>query len=50
MKKIMFTLLMAASVAASAQAFPFDFESTTAGMVGYDGATFTHSLESKFGR
>src|SRR6056300_1216229 len=41
MKKIMFTLLMAASVAASAQAFPFDFESTTAGMVGYDGATFT---------
>lgn len=31
MKKIMFTLLMAASVAASAQAFPFDFESTTAG-------------------
>jgi hypothetical protein len=41
MKKIIITLLMAASVAASAQAFPFDFESSTAGMVGYDGASFT---------
>ena len=37
----MITLLMAASVAASAQAFPFNFESSTSGMVGYDGASFT---------
>jgi len=41
MKKIMITLLMAASVALSAQALPFDFESSTSGMVGYDGASFT---------
>jgi len=37
----MITLLMAASVALSAQALPFDFESSTSGMVGYDGASFT---------
>ena len=41
MRKIMITLLMAASVALSAQALPFDFESSTSGMVGYDGASFT---------
>ena len=41
MKKIMITLLMASSVALSAQALPFDFESSTSGMVGYDGASFT---------
>jgi hypothetical protein len=41
MKKIMITLLMAASIALSAQALPFDFESSTSGMVGYDGASFT---------
>lgn len=41
MKKIMITLLMAASVALSGQALPFDFESSTSGMVGYDGASFT---------
>ena len=41
MKKIMITILMAASVALSAQALPFDFESSTSGMVGYDGASFT---------
>lgn len=37
----MITLQMAASVALSAQALPFDFESSTSGMVGYDGASFT---------
>ena len=41
MKKIMITLLMASSVVLSAQALPFDFESSTSGMVGYDGASFT---------
>lgn len=41
MKKIMITLLMASSVTLSAQALPFDFESSTSGMVGYDGASFT---------
>ncbi|NCF53051.1 MAG: T9SS type A sorting domain-containing protein [Bacteroidetes bacterium] len=41
MKKIMITLLMASSVALTAQALPFDFESSTSGMVGYDGASFT---------
>ena len=37
----MITLLMASSVVLSAQALPFDFESSTSGMVGYDGASFT---------
>ena len=40
MKNYMTTLLMAVSMAAFGQSFPLDFESTTAGMQGYDGATF----------
>ena len=41
MKTKLITLLMAVSLVATAQSFPFDFESSTAGMVGYDGASFT---------
>lgn len=41
MKKIIFSVLMLASTVVWSQALPFDFESTTSGMQGYDGASFT---------
>lgn len=41
MKKYLTLLLCAAMTSIYGQSFPFDFESATAGMQGYDGATFT---------
>ena len=41
MKQILTALLLTTSTLSSGQALPFDFESTTLGMTGYDGATFT---------
>ena len=41
MKKLLGSLLMALTTVGWAQSLPFDFESTTSGMLGYDGATFT---------
>jgi len=40
MKQYMTTLLLAASTVMLGQSLPFDFESPTSGMQGYDGATF----------
>ncbi len=40
MKQYMTTLLLAASTIMLGQSLPFDFESPTSGMQGYDGATF----------
>lgn len=40
MKNSIAALLITCSAAAMAQSLPFDFESTTSGMLGYDGATF----------
>jgi hypothetical protein len=41
MRKLYSSLFAIAATAAMAQSLPFNFESATAGMVGYDGATFT---------
>ncbi|MEN9833140.1 MAG: hypothetical protein RL753_294, partial [Bacteroidota bacterium] len=41
MRKLYSSLFAVAATAAMAQSLPFNFESATAGMVGYDGATFT---------
>jgi hypothetical protein len=41
MKQILTALILTTSTLSSGQALPFDFESTTLGMTGYDGATFT---------
>lgn len=41
MKKIINTLFVLAAMSSFGQSFPFDFESTTSGMTGYDGASFT---------
>ena len=41
MKQILTALILTTSTLGSGQALPFDFESTTLGMTGYDGATFT---------
>ena len=41
MRKLYSSLFVIAATAAMAQSLPFNFESATAGMVGYDGATFT---------
>jgi len=41
MKHFLTALLIAGSIAAWSQSLPFDFESATSGMVGYDNATFT---------
>lgn len=41
MKNSIAALLIICSTAVIAQSLPFDFESATAGMTGYDGATFT---------
>lgn len=41
MKHFLTALLIAGSTAAWSQSLPFDFESATSGMVGYDNATFT---------
>ncbi len=40
MKKLIFSLFMFASTFGWAQSLPFDFESATSGMQGYDGASF----------
>ena len=41
MKHFLTALLIAGSTAAWSQSLPFDFESATSGMVGYDNATFS---------
>ena len=41
MKKFISTILVLAAMNSFGQSFPFDFESTTSGMTGYDGASFT---------
>lgn len=41
MKHFLTALFIAGSTAAWSQSLPFDFESATSGMVGYDNATFT---------
>ena len=41
MKKLIILSALIVSFSTEAQSLPFDFESTTSGMVGYDGATFT---------
>ena len=41
MRKLYSSLFAIAATAAMAQSLPFNFESATPGMVGYDGATFT---------
>jgi len=41
MKHFLTALLIAGSTAAWSQSLPFDFESATSRMVGYDNATFT---------
>lgn len=41
MKKLFTTALLATSLVVQSQTLPLDFESTTSGMTGYDGATFT---------
>ncbi|MDE0987030.1 MAG: hypothetical protein OSA02_05845, partial [Schleiferiaceae bacterium] len=40
MKKLIFSMFMFASTFGWAQSLPFDFESATSGMQGYDGASF----------
>ncbi len=41
MKHVLTSLLVLGAIAGSAQTLPFNFESATPGMVGYDNATFT---------
>ena len=41
MRTNLFSLFMFAALSGYAQSFPFDFETNTSGMLGYDGATFT---------
>jgi hypothetical protein len=41
MKTLLSALLLAGLTTGHAQSISFDFESATAGMQGYDGATFT---------
>ena len=41
MRTSLLSLFMFAALSGVAQSFPFDFETNTQGMLGYDGATFT---------